>query len=407
MNSRAVFRNFLLTAVVLCQITAVRATTVSKDELKKVEDKVLQQSIEHKKLQAKAIQINLELTSVSNDLKHTAKKIQSIEEKLSQMEKQVAILQKDLDATQAAFNKEDANLIKTLSALQNLALRPTESLLIQPLRPVEIIRSAMILRETVPYLENHADFIRSKLQEISNKKLRIEKQMAEIAKQKTVLQNEHSRMKELVSKKFQLRNSVEIKSEQAKKNIDKLASQAQDLRDLLGKIEKQRLEKEKQEAERRRQEEKRKHEEKQSDGLIKSETKAITNIASGFAGAKGSLPLPARGTIITHYGDQKVAGSFSKGITLATREQAQVVSPFDGAVVFAGPFRGYGKMIIIEHGEGYLSLLAGLETIDVELGQMLLAGEPVGQMPDHGRTELYVEIRKNNQPVNPVAWFKI
>ena len=189
--------------------------------------------------------------------------------------------------------------------------------------------------------------------------------------------------------------------------MEKLASQAQDLRDLLGKIEKQRIEKEKKDAARRKQEEQRKHEEKQSRGLIKSESKAITNIASGFAKAKGSLPLPARGTIITHYGTQKVEGSSSKGMTLATRNQAQVISPFDGAVVFAGPFRGYGNMIIIEHGEGYLSLLSGLENIDVELGQMLLAGEPVGQMPNHDRAELYIEIRKDNQPINPAAWFKI
>ena len=221
MDLKVVFRNFLLTAVILLQITAVQAVTVSKDDLKKVENEVLQQSIEHKKLQAKAIQINMELTSVSNDLVSTAKKIQSTEEKLSNMEKQLSALQKDLDKAQEAFNKEDNNLIKTLSALQNLALKPTESLLVQPLKPVDIIRSAMILRETVPYLENNANFIRVKLQEIYEKKQRIEKQIAEIAKQKSVLQNEHARMKELVSKKFQLRNSVEIKSEQTKKKYGK------------------------------------------------------------------------------------------------------------------------------------------------------------------------------------------
>ena len=64
-------------------------------------------------------------------------------------------------------------------------------------------------------------------------------------------------------------------------------------------------------------------------------------------------------------------------------------------------------MIIVEHGEGYLSLMAGLGNIDVELGQMLLAGEPIGVMPRQENAELYVELRKNNQPINPAAWFKI
>ena len=198
---------------------------------------------------------------------------------------------------------------------------------------------------------------------------------------------------------------MERKSEQAKKNMDKLASQAQNLRDLLKQIEKQRLEKE---AEQRQREEKqRKLEEKQSDDLIKSEQAAITNIAHGFEKAKGKLPLPARGKIVTRYGEQKLKGVSSKGITIATRENAQVISPFDGAVIFAGAFRGYGNMIIVEHGEGYLSLMSGLGNINVELGQMLLAGEPVGLMPKENNAELYVEIRKDNQPINPTAWFKI
>lgn len=409
MDLRTAFKYSVLTAAALSfGLSAAVAAPVSKDELKKVEQKVLQQSLEHRKLQAQATQINLELTSVSREMVKAAKQIQNNEEKLSLMEKQLTVLEKDLSEAQTGFTKEDNHLIKTLAALQNLALKPTESLLVQPLSPVDIIRSAMILRETVPYLEENANRIREKLQDIAAKKNRIEKQIAEISKQKIVLQAEHERMRKLVLRKSKLRNTVEIKSEKTKKNMDKLASQAQDLRDLLGRLEQQRREKEAREAERRRQEEEqRKLEEKQSDDLIKSEQGAITNIASGFAKAKGSLPLPARGSIVTRYGEQKVKGVSSKGLTIATRAKAQVISPFDGAVIFAGPFRGYGDMIIVEHDNGYLSLLAGLGSIDVDLGQMLLAGEPVGQMPEKGGAELYVEIRKNNQPINPAAWFKI
>ena len=402
---RTLGKTTVIAAFFFLGISAAQAVSVSKDDLKKVEQEVLQQSIEHKKLQAQATQINMELTSVSKELINAARKIQNSEEKLSLMEKQQKVLEKELQESQEGFSKEDTNLVKTLTALQNLAIKPTESLLVQPLSPVDIIRSAIVLRETVPHLENNANTIRQKLLQIAQKKERLDKKIAEIQKQKMVLQVEHEKMKQLVSKKSKLRNSVEIKSEQAKKNMDKLVSQAQDLRDLLGRIEKQRIEKQKEEQ--RRREAQRKHEEKKSADLIKSETNAITNIASGFIKAKGSLPLPVRGTIVARYGDQRVKGVSSKGLTIATRERAQVISPFDGVVVFAGPFRGYGDMIIVEHGDDYLSLLAGLGSIDVELGQMLLAGEPVGQMPSQGETELYIEIRKNNQPINPAAWFKI
>ena len=409
MDFRTAFKYSVLTAAVLLfGFTAAKAAGVSKDELKKVEKQVLEQSLEHKKLQAQATQINLEISAVNKEMIKTAKKIQNNEDRLTLMENQLTLLEKDLQKTQETFTKEDIYLIDLLAALQNLAMKPTESLLVQPLSPVEIIRSAMILRETVPYLEENAANLRAKLQNISLKKDKIEKQIAEISKQKVLLQSEHARMTQLARKKSRLRNSVEIKSEQTKKNMDKLASQAQDLRDLLSKLEKQRLEKERKEAERRRKEEVlKKLEEKKSDDLIKSETPAITNIASGFAKAKGSLAMPARGVITTRYGEQKVKGVSSKGLTVSTRAKAQVISPFDGAVVFAGPFRGYGDMIIVEHGDGYLSLLAGLGSIDVEPGQMLLAGEPVGQMPEETNSELYIEIRKDNHPINPAAWFKI
>ena len=409
MNVRTAFKYSVIFAVVgAFYITTAKAAPVSDKQLKKVEQEVFQQSMEHKKLQAQATQIALEISEVNRKMIQTAKQLQNNEEKLSKMEKQLNLLKEDLEVAQNSFDKEDNNLIKTLTALQNLALKPTEALLVQPLNPVDVIRSAMILREIVPHLEERAEKIRKKLTEIENKKNQVEKQINEISKQKIVMSEEHKRINSLIKQKSQLRNVVEIKSEKAKKNVDKLASKAQDIRDLLTKLENQRLEKERKERLKREElERKRKLEEKQSDVLIKSNSKAITNITSGFEKAKGSLPLPARGSIVTRYGEKKGLGISSKGITIASRNQAQVISPFDGNVIFSGPFRGYGNMIIIDHGDGYLSLLAGLQTLDVELGQMLLAGEPIGQMPTDGSSELYIEIRKNNQPINPAAWFKI
>lgn len=418
MTKNSTARNFLLgLAMTIAAVGEVWAVAVSKSELEKMEQQVQAQSKEHQKLQAQANQINLELNNVSREMVKAAKLIQNNEEKLSAMETQLDKLKEELNSAEAGFTKEDDNLIKTLSALQNLALKPTESLFVQPLTPVEIIRSAMLLRETVPYLEENAERIRKELEVIAQKKQRVEKQIEQISKQKRVLEREHERMKQLVQRKSKIRNAVEIKSEQAKRNMNKLASQAQDLRDLLGKLEQQRLEKQRrdeknrriaeQKAEEARQRDAQIREQKQTADLIKSPPAFITGTGTSFKRAKGTLPMPARGQIITAYGEQKVKGVISKGILIKTRDQAQVISPFDGTVIFAGPFRGYGNMIIVEHGEGYLSLLAGLDTIDVEAGQMLLAGEPVGQMPGDGDAKLYVELRKDNQPINPTAWMRV
>lgn len=397
----------------------VMAAEVSKADLAKMEQEVQVQNLEHKKLQAQATQISLELTRISKDMITSAKQIQNSEEKISRMENELETLRADLKKAEESFVLEDDNLIKILSALQNLALKPTEALFVQPLTPVEIIRSAMLLREAVPYLQENAARIREDLEKIEAQKNLVEKQVTRIIRQKKILEKEHEQMKTLVQRKSKIRNAVEIKSVKAQKKVEQLASQANDLRDLLNKLEKQRQEKlRRQEEERRRlaelkaaearraAEETKKLEEKQRADLIKFKPEVISEGSKNFVKAKGHLLRPARGPIVTAYGEQMSKGVTSKGIIIKTRSQAQVISPYDGTVIFAGPFRGYGNLIIIEHGQGYLSLLAGLEEVDCELGQMLLAGEPVGQMPENGDARLYVELRKDNHPVNPLTWIE-
>jgi septal ring factor EnvC (AmiA/AmiB activator) len=119
------------------------------------------------------------------------------------------------------------------------------------------------------------------------------------------------------------------------------------------------------------------------------------------------MVFPARGRLVTRYGElENSTGLAAKGLTLTTRHEARVVAPYDGEVVFAGSFRGYGQLLIIAHGEGYHILLAGLSRIDSAVGQALLAGEPVGAMgrPENGDPSLYIELRRRGEPINPLPW---
>ena len=133
-----------------------------------------------------------------------------------------------------------------------------------------------------------------------------------------------------------------------------------------------------------------------------------------FAQAKGRLPLPVQGRRIIGFGD-KAHTNRSSGIVIETRGGAQVVSPMDGWIVFAGVFRSYGQILIINGGDGYHMLLAGLSQIDVQLGQFVLAGEPVGLMsgasrggkakPPANAPVLYVELRKDGRSIDPDPWW--
>ena len=133
-----------------------------------------------------------------------------------------------------------------------------------------------------------------------------------------------------------------------------------------------------------------------------------------FEAAKGTLRLPAQGKRVKGFGDADAAGSTLKGISLQTRGEARITAPADGWVVYAGEFRSYGQLLIINAGGGYHILLAGMSRIDVSLGQFVLAGEPIAVMgnsaapsqgDDSSRPVLYVEFRKDGRPIDPDPWW--
>lgn len=137
--------------------------------------------------------------------------------------------------------------------------------------------------------------------------------------------------------------------------------------------------------------------------------------AIAFASAHAKLPLPAQGRRVLGYGERTQYGASSKGMVIETRAGAQVTSPCDGWIVYAGEFRSYGQLLIINAGDGYHVLLAGMSQIDAAPGQFVLAAEPVGTMAGASKTEqntaaanapvLYVEFRKDGRPVDPDPWW--
>lgn len=134
-----------------------------------------------------------------------------------------------------------------------------------------------------------------------------------------------------------------------------------------------------------------------------------------FHKAKGRLPAPTRGQRVLSFGEKTRYGGKSKGIVFQTRKSAQITSPCDGWVVYAGEFRSYGQLLIINAGGGYHVLLAGMSRMDVQPGQFVLAAEPVGTMSDavtsvqreagENSPVLYVEFRKDGQPIDPDPWW--
>jgi murein hydrolase activator len=132
-----------------------------------------------------------------------------------------------------------------------------------------------------------------------------------------------------------------------------------------------------------------------------------------FASSQGLLPMPAQGKMLVKFGQPDRDGSASKGIHIETRPSAQVISPCDGSILYAGPFRSYGQLLIIDPGGGYHVVIAGMDRIEASKGQFVLAGEPVAAMGAETRSGdktparpiLYVEFRRDQQSIDPAPWW--
>lgn len=140
-------------------------------------------------------------------------------------------------------------------------------------------------------------------------------------------------------------------------------------------------------------------------GFAQGQTDGQTQGGAPFAKLRGRLRLPATGKRVGTYGESTGFGPRAQGNTLRTRRQAQVIAPYDGNVVFAGPFRDYGLILIISHGGGYHTLLAGLSRLQAVVGQHLLTGEPVGVMGGAENRSLYIELRRKGTAINPNSWW--
>ncbi|MBQ2858849.1 MAG: peptidoglycan DD-metalloendopeptidase family protein [Alphaproteobacteria bacterium] len=147
---------------------------------------------------------------------------------------------------------------------------------------------------------------------------------------------------------------------------------------------------------------------------LSARAKSISELSAGVGSSqmsgdarfsKRKLNLPVRGRVVVKFGEKTALGLNSDGWRVRTRGDALVMAPADGVVKFADSFRGFGRVVIMSHKNGYNTVMTNLGDIDVMLEQEVLAGEPIGRMnPD--KPEMYLEVRRGNKAVDPARLFK-
>ena len=358
-------------------------------------------------LDERAKSLGQAITDVAHARVAMAKSIRELEQRMHDLEDEIAILDTSEQQKRAALVDGRRTYGQLLTALQRMSRLPPEAVIAYPTEPSELVRAAIVLRGAVPQIAGRATSLRLEIESLADTRAAIAERRKELAAAGVSLRNERAELeKQFASANTQRRETLAERQAETVR-MDRLGREAEGLRELFDKLD----------VERTQREETAKAEPapaKRPDAAPKAAKLDPKGKLAGTAAfaprkmsdARGDLPMPAVGRISGHYGEPMSTGISRKGIDIETRAGAQVVAPYDGKVVFAGPFRAYGLLLIIEHSEGYHTLLAGMDRIDAEVGQILLSGEPVGTMAPAADAppSLYIELRRNGQPINPLPW---
>ncbi|MBH62494.1 MAG: hypothetical protein CL569_08595 [Alphaproteobacteria bacterium] len=371
-------------AVLFCLCAPRSAEAQSAEQkLQQIEREIESSRQQEQNLESKADHLNLGLKSMRGDLIDTAASVQTHEDKVSEIEIKLKALSAEERAKARDLRERHGELSSVIGSLARLGRRPPEALITAPTIPVDAVRSTIVLTSIIPELQSRTDGLRAELAALRGVRRDIAGERAALASASETLLRERQALDRLLTQTSRLHKQTLHKKARSQKRIAQLAEKAQSLRALLRKLQ------------------------KEEDRLAReSPDTSIIPTGKAFSTDRGHLPLPVRGRLVTQFGERNQFGTRNRGLSVATRSQAQVVAPYDGRVLFAGPFRSYGQLLIISHGEGYHSLIAGMSRIDGAVGQWLLAGEPIGRMGKNDGTApvLYVELRRNGVPINPLPW---
>jgi septal ring factor EnvC (AmiA/AmiB activator) len=358
------------------------------------------------KLKKKTDEVEKDLARLRRDMVAAAKIIQSKEFQTLELIKALSALKIEEVNKSARLIASRGNMIGVLEALQRFSRYPPEALIMQPTSPADTVRSAILLRAIVPEINRQALSLREDLESVKKARSNIAIKQAKLIILTDTLEKKRKDLVKLFGKKTALKHRTMAKRRKESRRLNSLVKEASSISDLLEKINRANLKPISRPAFLDRPSISNK-----STQDLYSTAPSVKGLPAGLTGTpissqRGKLPTPVIGRIVGRFGQALGTGLTRKGMKLQTTPGAQVVALYEGRIVYAGKFRGYGELLIMEHGEGYHSLLSGLSRIDSTMGQWVVSGEPVGVMGPSNRRNpiLYVEFRRNGQPINPLPW---
>ncbi|MCV0395241.1 MAG: murein hydrolase activator EnvC [Rhizobiaceae bacterium] len=360
-------------------------------------------------LTAEVASIRKDNASLTAALIQTAKTEKKLAADIGEIEVRIGNLSDESDDIRLSLAERRGVLAEVLGALQRMGLDPPPAVLVTPDDALASVRSAILLGAVVPDLRDETRALVSDLDRLRHLTASLDAERGRLAGTVREQVAEKSRLTLLLAERRKLQEESEAQLKAEAERAEVLARQAESVQDLIASLEAD-LE------EARKAKEERLRREAEAADRPAPEANRLS-AAVPFGSLKGELSLPAEGGFVSRYGGEDGFGGTYHGDTVATQSGAIVTAPSDGTVLYAGPFRSYGQLLILNAGDGYHVVLAGLGRLDVSLGQPVLAGEPVGAMGEArlasasaspagmSGPELYVEFRKDGKPVDPSPWW--
>ena len=379
---------------------AAEAPKSPQQKLHEIERQLEQSRRQQRQLTKQAQDLADQIQGLRDSTVRAAAGAQAQEATLDRLDAKLAALTAQEQSEAAELQQKRGTEARVLMALVRLARDPPTALALAPVPPIDALRGGLLLGRAVPPLAAKARALGAEIAQLETVRAQITAAEAKHRAAAGTLAHDQTRIAALIARKQALQQQTRHGLAENGRREAALAAKAGNLRDLIARLEAERVA-----AERRAK--------RRVAAAPAATTAGHTPLdrpanVHAIARAKGHFAVPVVGPLVVRFGEERPGGMTSKGLTFETRPGAEVVAPFDGRLAYAGPFKGYGQILIIDHGGGYYSVLAGLDRIEQSVGQWLVAGEPVGTMPQGGRRpRLYLELRDNGRPVNPLPWLAI
>ncbi len=386
-------------------------------ELRGVEDTLRESEEQRRAIETDIDSVRADRARLSAELIETTAKVQEAERGAAAAAEKLAGLNATAEGLSHSLERRRGAIADVLAALQRMGSNPPPAILVKPDDMSEAVRAAGVMGSLIPELKSEIEAARRDLDDLAKTRESIAQERDALTEKGKALGAEKMRLTALIEARQQSLASAQDALGSQQQRAAELAKKAGSLKDLIARLDS--------ESAARKAAAAAAHDAEVAAAIeIEARAQAVHGAEPGrlkpeiaFADAKGRVPLPAAGAILKTFGSPDDLGGVERGVSLATPAGATVSTPVDGAVVFAGAYRSYGQLLIIDAGGGYYVLLAGLDRINVQSGEFVLAGEPVGAMGDGSartvtaaavgaaRPVLYIELRKDGTAIDPGPWW--